>query len=120
LHKFSFSGKKVEKLKNNIDELYNDIDNIVFDLYDLNQSERRIVLDSFGSINNNGGSRFKVAGGASGMKVSWQVTGIYVRTHGPILTSNQNFLPLLSLNIVLPILLSRQMAYTMSLSISSV
>jgi hypothetical protein len=26
--------------------------------------------------NNNGSSRFKIAGGASGMKVSWQVTGI--------------------------------------------
>jgi hypothetical protein len=29
-----------------------------------------------GSDNNDNGSRFKIAGGASGMKVSWQVTGI--------------------------------------------
>ena len=29
-----------------------------------------------GSSNNNNNSRFKIAGGASGMKVSWQVTGI--------------------------------------------
>jgi hypothetical protein len=31
---------------------------------------------SSSSINNNSNSRFKVAGGTSGMKVSWQVTGI--------------------------------------------
>src|SRR4051812_2085307 len=29
-----------------------------------------------GSSNNNNSSRFKIAGGISGMKVSWQVTGI--------------------------------------------
>jgi hypothetical protein len=37
------------------------------------------------SSNNNKNSRFKIAGGASGMKVSWQVTGIrkdpYANTH---------------------------------------
>jgi hypothetical protein len=36
----------------------------------------RIVQVENSNNNNNNSSRFKIAGGTSGMKVSWQVTGI--------------------------------------------
>jgi hypothetical protein len=35
-----------------------------------------VATRNYTSSSNNNNSRFKIAGGASGMKVSWQVTGI--------------------------------------------
>ncbi len=45
-------------------------------LYIAEEISDTTTTTNYSSSNNNNSSRFKIAGGASGMKVSWQVTGI--------------------------------------------